>query len=193
MAADLGLLVSATATLERGTVHARREGTLSTAVAAIAAKRRVARSTCSHQRRGRQQQSAHMPPQGLDRWRRVRDPTLASAPSFVLPVTLNGATQPKPNLSSLTPTSLLWLGWPTWTLFDPSSDTFQASERARQLRLVILGCRSRVDQCRWLLETICPALGHDALDHHWGALPLPDVSLGALGGQRRLGTQLRPS
>lgn len=30
-------------------------------------------------------------------------------------ITLNGATQPKPNLWSLTSTSLLWLGWPTLT------------------------------------------------------------------------------
>jgi hypothetical protein len=70
-------------------------------------------------------------------------------------ITLNGATQPKPNLWSLTSTSLLWLGWPTSTpALTPSKPSRESVTPSCDL-----GCRSRVDQRRWLLETICPALG----------------------------------
>lgn len=70
-------------------------------------------------------------------------------------ITLNGATQPKPDLWSLTWTSLLWLGWPTstpvLTLSKPLRESVTPS--------CDLGCRSHVDQRRWLPEIICPVLG----------------------------------
>jgi hypothetical protein len=70
-------------------------------------------------------------------------------------ITLNGATQPKPNLWSLTLTSLLWLGRPTSTpVLTPSKPLRESVTPSCGL-----GYRSRVDQPRWLLETICPALG----------------------------------
>ncbi len=82
--------------------------------------------------RSRQQRSVHMHRQGLDRWRRVRDRLL---PSFLCRTTLNRATQPKPNLWSLTLTSLLWLGRPTST---PVLTPFQASEQVRHSVLWLL-------------------------------------------------------
>lgn len=59
-------------------------------------------------------------------------------------ITLNGATQPKPNLWSLKSTSLLWLGWPTSTpVLTPSKPLRESVTPSCDL-----GCRSRVAQRR---------------------------------------------
>ena len=136
--------------------YVRHDVALCTAVAVIAARKGTSLFPSSKLQRAGSSDLFTCTLKAWDRWRRVRSVHGLDLPSpsqaLCSRITLNGATQPKPNLWSLTLTSLLWLGWPTLTpVLTPSKPLCES--------VIILGCRSRVDQCRWLLETICPALG----------------------------------